>query len=193
MSALQDVKGLSYGEKITSVYYKIGTNTKEYNNLDLDNPALVPSVSWPSAFYSAANQHLLPAGERTVQALVKTNRHPAGILTEVVPFNFHIEATGVRLRDGGKVLTNYEDIRNKSGWTSDDRPIVPVPDDATVGIDYEAAVSSNPEVATLGSDGRVIYHGGVGRTRLRQMKSALRDYIALIITAGFLAAVIWLK
>ena len=37
------------------------------------------------------------------------------------------------------------------------------------------------------------YHGGEGRTRLRQMKSAPRDYVALIITAGFLAAVIWLK
>ncbi len=37
------------------------------------------------------------------------------------------------------------------------------------------------------------YHGGAGRTRLRQMKSAPRDYIALLITAGFLAAVIYLK
>ena len=37
------------------------------------------------------------------------------------------------------------------------------------------------------------YHGGEGRTRLRQMRSAPRDYIALFITAGFLAAVIILK
>lgn len=34
------------------------------------------------------------------------------------------------------------------------------------------------------------YHGGEGRTRLRQLKSAPRDYIALIITVVFLAAVI---
>ena len=34
------------------------------------------------------------------------------------------------------------------------------------------------------------YHGGEGRTRLRQMKAAPRDYIALFITIIFLAAVI---
>jgi energy-coupling factor transport system permease protein len=34
------------------------------------------------------------------------------------------------------------------------------------------------------------YHGGEGRTRLRQLKSAPRDYIALFITILFLAAVI---
>ena len=34
------------------------------------------------------------------------------------------------------------------------------------------------------------YHGGEGRTRLRQMKSAPRDYIALAVTIIFLAAVI---
>ena len=34
------------------------------------------------------------------------------------------------------------------------------------------------------------YHGGDGRTRLRQLKSAPRDYIALFITILFLAAVI---
>lgn len=34
------------------------------------------------------------------------------------------------------------------------------------------------------------YHGGEGRTRLRQLKSAPRDYIALTVTVVFLAAVI---
>lgn len=34
------------------------------------------------------------------------------------------------------------------------------------------------------------YHGGEGRTRLRQLKSAPRDYIALAVTVIFLAAVI---
>lgn len=34
------------------------------------------------------------------------------------------------------------------------------------------------------------YHGGEGRTRLRQLRSAPRDYIALFITILFLAAVI---
>jgi energy-coupling factor transport system permease protein len=34
------------------------------------------------------------------------------------------------------------------------------------------------------------YHGGEGRTRLRQLKSATRDYIALTITVIFLAGVI---
>ena len=34
------------------------------------------------------------------------------------------------------------------------------------------------------------YHGGEGRTRLRQLKSAPRDYIALAVTIGFLAGVI---
>ena len=37
------------------------------------------------------------------------------------------------------------------------------------------------------------YHGGEGRTRLRQLKSAPRDYIALGITILFLAAVIVLS
>jgi energy-coupling factor transport system permease protein len=34
------------------------------------------------------------------------------------------------------------------------------------------------------------YHGGEGRTRLRQLRSSYKDYIALIITIVFLAAVI---
>ena len=34
------------------------------------------------------------------------------------------------------------------------------------------------------------YHGGEGRTRLRQLRSSYKDYIALIITILFLAAVI---
>ena len=34
------------------------------------------------------------------------------------------------------------------------------------------------------------YHGGEGRTRLRQLKSASRDYIALAVTTAFWAAVI---
>ena len=34
------------------------------------------------------------------------------------------------------------------------------------------------------------YHGGEGRTRLRQLRSAPRDYIALAVTVLFLAAVI---
>ena len=34
------------------------------------------------------------------------------------------------------------------------------------------------------------YHGGSGRTRLRQMKSSARDYIALFISACFYAAII---
>ena len=34
------------------------------------------------------------------------------------------------------------------------------------------------------------YHGGEGRTRLRQLKSGLRDYIALAIMLAMLAAVI---
>lgn len=37
------------------------------------------------------------------------------------------------------------------------------------------------------------YHGGEGRTRLRQLKSAPRDYIALFVTIIFLAAVITVK
>ena len=37
------------------------------------------------------------------------------------------------------------------------------------------------------------YHGGEGRTRLRQMKSAPRDYAALFVTIVFLAAVIIMK
>jgi energy-coupling factor transport system permease protein len=37
------------------------------------------------------------------------------------------------------------------------------------------------------------YHGGEGRTRLRQMKSAPRDYAALFVTIVFLAAVIVMK
>ena len=37
------------------------------------------------------------------------------------------------------------------------------------------------------------YHGGEGRTRLRQMKSAPRDYAALAVTVMFLAAVIAAK
>lgn len=37
------------------------------------------------------------------------------------------------------------------------------------------------------------YHGGEGRTRLRQLKSAPRDYIALAVTAAFLIAVIVLN
>ena len=34
------------------------------------------------------------------------------------------------------------------------------------------------------------YHGGEGRTRLRQLKSAARDYIALAVTVLFLALTI---
>ena len=37
------------------------------------------------------------------------------------------------------------------------------------------------------------YHGGEGRTRLRQMKSAPRDYAALFVTIVFLASVIVMK
>lgn len=37
------------------------------------------------------------------------------------------------------------------------------------------------------------YHGGEGRTRLKQLKSAPRDYIALAITVAFIAAVILLN
>lgn len=37
------------------------------------------------------------------------------------------------------------------------------------------------------------YHGGEGRTRLRQMKSAPRDYAALFVTIVFFAAVIIMK
>ena len=37
------------------------------------------------------------------------------------------------------------------------------------------------------------YHGGEGRTRLRQMKAAPRDFIALFLTVAFLAAVIICK
>jgi energy-coupling factor transport system permease protein len=37
------------------------------------------------------------------------------------------------------------------------------------------------------------YHGGEGRTRLRQLKSGLRDYIALGFTLLMLAAVITLN
>lgn len=37
------------------------------------------------------------------------------------------------------------------------------------------------------------YHGGEGRTRLRQLKSSARDYTALFVTLVFLAAVIVIK
>ena len=35
------------------------------------------------------------------------------------------------------------------------------------------------------------YHGGKGRTRLKQLKTAPRDYISLVITAGFIVGVIF--
>ena len=34
------------------------------------------------------------------------------------------------------------------------------------------------------------YHGGEGRTRLKQLKTTYRDYVALLVTAAFLAGVI---
>ena len=37
------------------------------------------------------------------------------------------------------------------------------------------------------------YHGGEGRTRLKQLKTTYRDYVALLVTAAFLAGVILLN
>ena len=37
------------------------------------------------------------------------------------------------------------------------------------------------------------YHGGEGRTRLKQLKTTYRDYVALLMTAAFLAGVILLN
>ena len=37
------------------------------------------------------------------------------------------------------------------------------------------------------------YHGGEGRTRMKQLKMALRDYTALLLGFGFLAGMIVMK
>ncbi len=164
--SVSDVKGLSKNEKITKVEYiaLAGSSKKvRLDNLSTTNVSEIKSVSYPKDFYSGV---VHPWSNVKLYAKLYTSEGRTA-QTNVELVNYEVEATDLSFDYHNYYF--YEGIYHNVGTFSKEVSIVTTPKFASIGYSFvngESFTSSDPQVATFDSKGKLVAGTKEGRTTL---------------------------
>ena len=162
--SVSKLTGMATDDKITSVKYYVGGNTKEFTGLNITDPAQIPTAQYPVDFYPEGyDLSHISAGKNDAFVYIDTEGQQledrstqAGLLYD----------DGLRFEKEAKTFTALFDSKTvklseiQDGYECKAFSVTPY--NATVGVDYSDFTTTDADIATLDATGCLEFGGKLG-------------------------------